>query len=504
MNEVRSNQPNAAKLISSLRNTGYNSYAAVEDIIDNSIDAQARIIKILVAQEDKELHITIADNGMGMSEPILDEALKLGSITERDEISDLGKFGMGLCTASISMSKKLEVITKQKNGICLYSCQDLNEIESKNEFIKILRPANKSEQNTLSNLSGECGTVIILSAIDRVSDSNISQFAAKLSRDIGRIYRKFIEADIEFYVNGKRIEANDPLMVNNAETKIYSDEEYELPASAINGKKEKVRVKIAILPEVNKELEKEMRMNIPNQGFYVLRNNREVASGVALDLFQKHNDFNRLRGEISFSATLDNEMGVRFSKDGISPNQAITDFLKQEIGGQITSIRRFIVKDKKADPSSVVDHAGSEQVIAQRAKLLITPEAVIEKRKERTNKDLPHQEESDTNKERHPRITKTSPKGIGARFETASMGREGTLYECYQEGKIIVIRWNNDHPFYDRVVFANKNSKDIVSALDYLVFALAAAELKTINEESIEIMADLKSIMSTNLRALLS
>lgn len=505
MDQYKSNHPNAAKLISSLRNTGYDSYAAVEDIIDNSIDAQARIIRIDVDNEKKDLRITIADNGTGMNEAVLNEALKLGSMTDKDEVSDLGKFGMGLCTASISMARRLEVITKEAGSDAFYSCQDLDEVIKRDEFVKILRKAEKSEEDKLAELAGEQGTVIILSNVDRLSDSNVSQFSGKLSRDVGRIYRKFIESGIAFYVNGKKVEINDPLMLSHKETRIYSDEEYDLPTAAVNGKKEKIRVKIVLLPEVNPELEKELKMNIRSQGFYILRNNREVADGEALDIFKKHNDFNRLRGEISFNASIDNEMGVRFTKDGVSPNQAIADFLKQELGGQVVSIRSLVLKNRKADKSSQVDHASSEAVIAQRAKLLITPEAQIEKRGSRKGtRDDDSKDPKGTKDRENFRQVKTSPKGLGARFEVASMGREGTLYETYQEGKVIVIRWNTDHPFYDRVILANKDSKDITSALDYLVFALASAELKNINDDNVELMANIKSVMSTNLRALLS
>jgi hypothetical protein len=308
-------------------------------------------------------------------------------------------------------------------------------------------------------------------------------------------------------VNGKKVELNDPLMLGNSETQIYSDETYDFPAKATSGKNEQIRVRIAILPEVNSELEKEYKMNIKTQGFYVMRNNREIAWGSTLEVFAKHNDFNRLRMELYFPSSLDNEMGVRFSKDGVSPNQAVTDFLKQEIGGQITSIRKIFLKKKKSDESSQIDHTESESVIAQKAKLLITPDAIIEKRESKKNKSDGSKESQDTEetKERADiKKTRTSPRGLGARFESLAMGREGTLYDCYQEGKIIVVRWNTDHPFYDRVVFANKSDKNITSGLDYLIFALASAELKVENEDNTELISNIKSVMSTNLRALLS
>jgi len=502
-----SNEPNAAKLISSLRNTGYDSYAAIEDIIDNSVDADAKIVKVHVESDSQDFHVTIADNGTGMDAEVLDQALKLGSLTDKDEVSDLGKYGMGLCTASISMARKLEVITREKGGDCLYGAQDLDEVIDQNRFVKIQRKASPTEEKLLAKLAGDHGTVVILSKVDRLSDKNVAQFTAKLARDIGRIYRKFIQAGVQMSVNDKKVPAADPLMLDQQGTRVYSDEDYDLPSNAVEGRKEKIHVKVVLLPDVNEQLEKELKMNIHSQGFYVLRNNREIADGITLGIFSKHNDFNRLRIELSFGASLDNEMGVRFSKDGVAPGQAITDFLKQELGGQIASIRQVIKRGQKADPGSSVDHSDSEEVIAKKAKLLIVPDAKIEKRGPRKPSDKDREKTEKEKKGHSPRseFDKTQPsKTLNVRFETAAMGREGSVYECEQEGKTIIIRWNSDHPFYDQVVFPNRSTRGIVSSLDYLVFGLASAELKVTNDETVELLSTLKSILSSNLRALLS
>ena len=215
------NQPNAAKLISSLRNTGYDSYAAIEDILDNSIDAGARTIKLEIKTQDKEPLITISDDGTGMDYDILDQALKLGSETQKDEVSDLGRYGMGLCTASISLAKKLEVFTKTTKGKAYYSSQDLDDVIKENEFIKDLREMNKKEEGELKKaIGGESGTVIVLSKIDRLSNSNLSIFSSTISKEIGRIFRKFIESGIVFMVNGNKVLPHDPLMADDKNTKI--------------------------------------------------------------------------------------------------------------------------------------------------------------------------------------------------------------------------------------------------------------------------------------------
>jgi hypothetical protein len=487
-----------------LRNTGYDSnYTAVEDIIDNSIDAGATSVNVSINTVDKDLRIIISDNGSGMPEDVLDQALKLGSATQKDEMSDLGKYGMGLCTASISMAKGLEVITKQASGEYLYSSQDLDEVVEADDFIKELRKANKDEIALFNQyVKGDHGTMIVLTKIDRLTNTNPTIFANLLSKEMGRIYRKFIEAGIILSVNDKKVPAVDPLMLDQKGTQIYSDEEYEVPSR--NGK-DKIRVKVVILPDVNEALESELKMNIRSQGFYVVRNNREIANGETLDVFKKHNDFNRLRIELSFTSNLDNEMGVRFTKNGVFPNQAISDFLKQEIGGQITSIRKIFIKSQKADKSQEIDHSGSADTIAKKSKLLITPEKVIEKREPRVNStERPTKTETDEPRIRNPKEIKLSPNGLGARFETLSMGREGSVYDCYQEGKVIVMQWNVDHPFYEKIVLLNKDRKDVTAGIDFLIYALASAELKTTNDDNSELLSTIKSIMSSNLRALLS
>ncbi|MFA5132161.1 MAG: ATP-binding protein [Candidatus Paceibacterota bacterium] len=498
------NHPNAGKLLSSLRNTGYDSnYTAVEDIVDNSIDAGATNVNVSINTIDKDLRIIIADNGSGMAEHVLDQALKLGSATQKDEMSDLGKYGMGLCTASISMAKGLQVITKQTNGDYLYSSQDLDEIVEADDFIKELRKAKEEEISLFKEyIKEDHGTIVVLSKVDRLTNTNQTIFANLLAKDVGRIYRKFIDAGISISVNGKKVKATDPLMTEMEGTQIYSDEEYEVPSFA---GKEKIRVKIAILPAVNETLESELKMNIRSQGFYVVRNNREIANGETLDVFKKHNDFNRLRIELSFTSNLDNEMGVRFTKNGVFPNQAISDFLKQEVGGQITSLRKMFQKLQKADKSQEIDHSESAAVIAKKSKLLITPEKVIERREARINTtDRVIKPETTELRTRNPKETKLSPNGLGARFETLSMGREGAIYDCYQEGKVIVVEWNVDHPFYEKIVLVNKDRKDITAGIDFLIYALASAELKTSNDDNAELISTIKSIMSSNLRALLS
>lgn len=100
--------PSAQRLVKSLRDVGYEFATAVADLIDNSVEAKANTVWIDVVWDGESSYVTIADNGEGMSPQQLREAMRFGS--ERDyESEDLGKFGLGLKTASLSQCLKFTV-----------------------------------------------------------------------------------------------------------------------------------------------------------------------------------------------------------------------------------------------------------------------------------------------------------------------------------------------------------------------------------------------------------
>lgn len=98
----------------------------------------------------------------------------------------------------------------------------------------------------------------------------------------------------------------DPLMLEHEETEVYCDEVYNLPDSINEGIKDTaIGVKIVLLPEFSPEVNAERKINLRSQGFYVLRNDREIATATTLKVYTRHGDFNRMRIEVSFSSQLD-------------------------------------------------------------------------------------------------------------------------------------------------------------------------------------------------------
>ncbi len=501
--------PNAAKLIESLRYLGYDNYHAIADIVDNSIDAGARMIKVLVRARANQPEIIIADNGCGMDVEILDQAIRLGSLVEKDSASDLGKFGMGLCTATLSLCAQTVILTKSQDGDILKAVNDVEEVKRLNKFVSFFGKADAEDKALFEEVLGKVfsGTVIVLRKCDNLQNRNLAVFSKTLAKHMARIFRYFLSADMTIFVNEVKLTAIDPLEWNRSEH--FDEGEIAIKITAEDKIiEDKVQVKLSILPDSAAEGESELTQNMKTQGFYIMRNNREILDAVVLDLYARHPSMNRFRGEIRFAGTLDKYMGVNFTKRNIALHQSVQDQLSQYLKGQLATIRSRIQKELRAEtPADIQDvHRDVEKEIQRKSKLLMTPKAPKEKRQSPKDEGGPERKKKPSEHTREPR-EKQQPGGFSAncRFEAASMGESGVIYEAEQQGRTIIIRWNSDHAFYRRFILENVQDKKIVAAADFLVYSLACAELLWFNnEESVELLHNLKTVMSGNMRTLLS
>jgi DNA topoisomerase VI subunit B len=154
--------PSAKRLINTLRSLGYEFPTAVAELVDNSIEAKATEVDIKVEFDGENSWVIIADNGRGMSNEKLKEAMRYGSDSEYDEKS-LGKFGLGLKTASFSQAKRWIVATRNEDSdkeIIAFKW-DLDHVNKTNKW-EIL-PINEKnlEYKIIEALENKTGTVIL-------------------------------------------------------------------------------------------------------------------------------------------------------------------------------------------------------------------------------------------------------------------------------------------------------------------------------------------------------
>lgn len=487
--------PNAARTAESLRAVGYSSYSAIADIVDNSLDAQADKIAIAIVKEGEEIKVSVMDNGIGMDVSTLTEALKLGSDTEKHS-GDLGKYGMGLVTASWSIAKKLSVTTKNGKE-ALTGILDIKEIDKTNEWVADIDEANAIDKRMLDQFSpGGTGTLVVLTDCDRMHTTDTNAFSRKLIQDLGQIYRHYIAAGKVILVNGKKVEEIDPLELTNKDTDLMVDE-------VVPTQYGDLAIKVVALPYKSNYEGQILKYNQANQGFYVVRNQREIAAAQKVALLEKHPSLNRFRAEVGFSDDMDAVMGVNFAKQEVKPIQAITDIIDNLVRPHIRIISRDTERLKAIDPSEKTDHSGAEKVISSKSKLLQSPKL----------KGLRHSQAGKTGLAARPTgkggehvkmsDVQSGDRPAPVRIGEVDLGEHGDLYEADMEGRKVVVNWNVMHPFYQKMVRQYKSNKDISQPLDFMLYSLGTAELMAENDDNLELLGQIKSTLSSNLRTLM-
>lgn len=292
--------PFAPALIESMRSLGYSFPSAIADLLDNSISAKARRITI-ISEPDFNPSLVIFDDGHGMNKRELYEAMRYGSsnpLEERNE-DDLGRFGLGLKSASLSQCRKLVVISKKEGEISGYSWDLDYVVEKKSWMLKGFsgEEIDKYPHSQLLN-DVEHGTYIYLSEFDRIKEGtgNISETFNKCLDDminhLALVFHRYIEEGLKIIVNGVAIESRDPFLLNHSATQRKRESSFH-----ING--EKIVLKPYILPHLSKLSQDDLdkvggkdRLR-SDQGFYVYRNKRLIIWGTWFRLERK-DELNKL------------------------------------------------------------------------------------------------------------------------------------------------------------------------------------------------------------------
>lgn len=332
------------KLLRTLQSQGYKSGEAISDLIDNSIDAGATTIRIeLIPRkvdktETNELQsIYIIDNGSGMTESRLKQALTPGSETDHSE-SDLGVFGIGLNAAASSFSSRFMILTKHKSDVLMYGEYDIDKMEQTQSTVIELRPANAKEKTFFKQkVDGLTGTIVLIPDTERrrerISEDpkRVRALNNVLKRELGLKFRKFISnnssstgeelpADLNIYVNTDLVIPFDPMEPDTSEI-IYSKQHDVKWVENDEERTGSMRIEAYWI--------KTEQPSLGSQGFYIIRNGRDIRHNDTLGIWKQHPSHNRLRIELAFSSDLDQFFNVNSQKNSIEIKQKIHDLLSK-------------------------------------------------------------------------------------------------------------------------------------------------------------------------------
>lgn len=478
MNELSSNQPriNPSFIINALRNCGYTNYSALADIIDNSLEnnVNSKNIKISFETEGKgsEKEITsilIIDDGCGMSKDVLDEATALGSESGKNGENNLGMYGVGLKTASLSIGQRLEVYTRAENDNVYISIMD---IENGNIHTGLF-DADEAEISFFeTNIKSNTGTIVKITKLDRLTNKSLYNFKNTLKRKLGEIFNKYIDANYcNIFVDTDKVEMVD--LIGN-KVGIPSELLSEKNSTFIVDGKE-IRYNVWFIPTMGDDMIKGdnyLARNTTTSGLYIYRHNRLVGSGLNLGVMSEKSDYkdswlNGLRIEIYVDGTFDNLFGSTYTKmiserDRDSMNQSLRDKMRNELGVFTTVVlnreksRVAANKDKKQD---MVFYNKVQKKQDDLGTLL----GVKQKGVNSGSDQLKKPNSTTPKRQKNPNPIKIR-KDSWCTFEERSMGMTDTMYTSEMKNGKALILINIDHTFYKNFYCELSNEHKFVLA----------------------------------------
>ena len=345
--------PSPTSLVESLRSIGYTIETALADIVDNSISAGAANISVRFLWADGEPWVAVLDDGCGMLTQDLYSAMRFGSRSplQKRGVNDLGRFGLGLKTASISQCRRLTVCTKTNDTIstCEWDLDYLATLDSENWLLKIIDNDALQNDELLVVLSDdffsglETGTIVLWRNMDVIlagtksvdSERKFSEVMNHARRHLETVFHRFLSPDpgrkvIRIDFNNSTLTAINPFGPDLPARQELSSEEIIVEGHS-------VKVQPYILPHKNKvprsEYEKYAGEGgyLHNQGFYVYRNRRLIVKATWFRLIKKEELTKLIRVRIDIPNSLDYMWAINVDKSQVTPPEVVRKKLKNII-----------------------------------------------------------------------------------------------------------------------------------------------------------------------------
>lgn len=390
--------PKASVLIESMRDIGYSLSTALADIIDNSLTAGARSIELLVDVEGADSAIGLLDDGHGMRESELLEAMRPGSrspLAKRDQ-SDLGRFGLGLKTASFSQCRRLTVVSR-RDGVLSAAIWDLDDVARTDSwYVEVVgEPRRLKWADRLSH----DGTLVIWEKLDRLVGGSHDEGQRHLvdqvdeaATHIELVFHRFLAGEssqsrIRISLNGTPLVPRDPFHTQHPATQIGPLEVLALGNSRLT-------IQAFTLPHHSNLSADDWRRYggpegyIRNQGFYLYRERRLIVHGTWFGLAQQKELTKLARVRIDMSNDMDPLWQIDVKKASARPPAPVRKRLRQLIeqigaaskrtytrrGARLTSEDRLPVWVRNQDKGSINYSLNHEHPILTRFRDGLSPD----------------------------------------------------------------------------------------------------------------------------------
>ena len=337
--------PRASALVESLRDMGYSLRTALADVVDNSITAGARNIELLADTHDEFPAIGILDDGVGMTKDELHEAMRPGtkSPLETRSETDLGRFGLGLKTASFSQCRRLTVVTAKAHQVHR-AVWDLDIVAARNKWV--VEIANSSQGVRWSQKLGVRGTLVVWEKLDRLvgghgDRGDLVRQLDEAASHLEFVFHRFLSGRgrVNILLNGGPLEPFDPFHSRHDAT-----QHHQVEVMSLGGKP--IRIRPVTLPHHDKVTASEWKRYagpegyVSNQGFYLYRNRRLIVHGTWFRLIRKLELTKLARVGIDIPNTMDAEWKIDVKKASAHPPPPVRQRLKKIVDRMVGASRR--------------------------------------------------------------------------------------------------------------------------------------------------------------------
>lgn len=500
-------------LIQSLRDVGYNSTtSALCEHVDNAIQWGATEVRIYFSQTGKrgeyEIDVLVLDNGKGMAPNVLKVATSFGGSMVYGNRTGIGRYGMGMKTAALSISPVMDLYSWQQPGVIYNMTLDVDAVgKEKANLIELSEPnlldelpsriseiltkpmvfPDAREQTLLTmnpselqDFLGTSGTIVYMPACDRLMAAKSRTLVDHAVREMSRIYRRFLEQGLRLFVNNRTVQAFDPTYwmqtarhtlipeLNLKQSRLVlskvidiNQAEHTPGVKPEDAMKAPVTLRLYTLPiEDWGPLPLKVRKNdlhlYDDHTVSFMRNDREVFIGTVPEIVKRHADANWFRIQVDFTGELDEAFGVASNKQGVRPKKYVLDDIARALADEITAVREQIRRHQ------------SEQTFLRQGKQQTSGEARADEAEGFQSKPLQapapttkeEQDQLDSNLRTLSMMLKRDNETDEDAFERVKASRHiihykhdeyWPFYHVDQRFGKIILTINTAHPFFERL-----------------------------------------------------
>ncbi|WP_424140478.1 ATP-binding protein [Roseomonas chloroacetimidivorans] len=492
----------AQTLIQSLRDVGYDhTTSALCEHVDNAIQAGAKEVRVFFRQTGKRgeyrIDAAVYDDGRGMAPATLKVATSFGGSLNFNNRKGIGRFGMGMKTAALSMSPVMELYSWQEAGAFYNMTLDVEAIgkervnlvqlpdptlmsELPDEVADLFRkamtfPSDRSEQQLLVEGNediverlGRSGTIVYMPECDRLTYAKAQTLAEHATKEMARVYRRAIGAGLRLFVNNRRVEASDPTysMPNARHTRldVTPKQSRLILAKPVriklheNGPEDEaatITIKMFRLPiEEWSVLPRKVQHNdlriFDGYTVSILRNDREVFAGQMPRITTRHSVTYWYRIQIDIPGELDEAFGIASNKQGVRMKGYVEEAIKKAIGDDITSINEAIKQVQAqakaartpAKPTASEAKAAEADPFQRTQVMVLTPEEEAQLDDNLRGLAVTLRRDGESEEEAFERV-KASPYIITFRHD-----EYWPFYDVQQRFGRTILTLNTSHPFF--------------------------------------------------------